>query len=162
MNDLERINLMLNPYRKKQIREQVMDYYNKEIEENNIDDSIAIQFFISGNVPSSKNNRFWTGKRFIASKAYRDYRDQAIPQFEAVKEDFLKATEKLDKPLIIDFFFIRGTHHKFDYHNVVQGPADILTSLGMIPDDNATEMIPSFSGFSYDKEHPGMWITVYK
>ena len=118
-------------------------------------------WIINGNVLSSKNSKQWTGRRLISSKAYLDYKAKAIPQFEAIKEDFLKEVKTKTKPLHINFYYYRWTKHKADAHNLCQGPLDIMTELGLIPDDNMDEVLISFSGYEIvPKEEAGLKITL--
>lgn len=102
---------------------------------------------INGNVTSSKNNKMWNGKFLMNSPQYLEYKKNAIPQFEAIKEEFLAATKDMPKPLHIDFYYYRWTRHKADAHNLCQGPLDIMTELGLITDDNMDEILVSFSGY---------------
>lgn len=118
-------------------------------------------WIIKGNVLSSKNNRMWTGKYSIPSKQYIEYKKQAIPQFEAIKQEFLEAIKDKPKPIHIDFYYYRWTKHKADAHNLCQGPLDIMTELGLIEDDNMDEILVSFSGYEIvKKEEAGLRITV--
>lgn len=116
---------------------------------------------ILGNVVSSKNNRMWTGKYSIPSKQYLEYKKTATPQFKAIKQEFIDYVKDLPKPLHIDFYYYRWTRHKADAHNLCQGPLDIMTELGLIPDDNMDEILVSFSGYEIvSKENTGLKITV--
>lgn len=118
-------------------------------------------WIIKGNVLSSKNNRMWTGKYSIPSKQYMQYKKQAIPQFEAIKSEFLEAIKDKPKPIHIDFYYYRWTKHKADAHNLCQGPLDIMTELGLIEDDNMDEILVSFSGYEIvKKEEAGLRITI--
>lgn len=122
-----------------------------------------IEFIIKGNVPSSKNSKQWTGKRLISSKSYLEYKKQAIPQFEHIKEKFLNETYNIQKPIHLDFYYYRWTKHKADAHNLCQGPLDIMTELGLIPDDNMDEILVSFSGYEIvPKDEAGLKITIIK
>lgn len=64
------------------------------------------------------------------------------------------------------FHFVRGTKHKFDFHNAVQIVADLLVAHDFIEDDNMDCFIPipykiNDNWFSYDKENPGVYIKIY-
>ena len=118
-------------------------------------------WIINGNVLSSKNNRMWTGKYSLPSKQYMEYKKQAIMQFEAIKDEFINATKDLPKPIHIDFYYYRWTRHKADAHNLCQGPLDIMTELGLIPDDNMDEILVSFSGYEIvPKDKAGLKLTI--
>ena len=63
-------------------------------------------------------------------------------------------------PFYIEFTFVRGTKHKFDYINPCQTIQDLMVKYKWIPDDNADEIIPVFKPYQYDKEKPGVFINV--
>lgn len=118
-------------------------------------------WIIKGNVVSSKNNRMWTGRYSIPSKQYMEYKKQALPQFKAIKDEFLETIKDLPKPIHIDFYYYRWTRHRADAHNLCQGPLDIMTELGLIEDDNMDEILVSFSGYEIvPKNETGLKITV--
>lgn len=118
------------------------------------------KIFIEGNVPSSKNSRVYTGKLFIASKSTRNWYKNTEECFILNKEKFKKMVENLEKPYIIQFEFIRGTKHKFDYINPLQTVQDAMVKHGWIDDDNADEIIPVFKQYKYNKKEPGVFISI--
>lgn len=137
---------------------------------------VLYSVFIPGNVPSSKNSKIrarWGG--VIVSKATQLWVKAARPVFAAHKEAFIAALEGTHPPYRISFQFVRGTRHAFDYVNPLQTVQDMMTggfSLGQeseagikkrtwLPDDNADVLIPSFEPYTYDKNNPGVWITLY-
>ena len=63
-------------------------------------------------------------------------------------------------PVKISFKFIRKSKHKFDYINPAQTVQDLMVKNGWIEDDNAEFMIPVFEQYEYDKEKPGVYITI--
>ena len=118
-------------------------------------------WIIKGNVVSSKNNRTWTGRYSIPSKQYMEYKKQVLPQFQAIKDEFIETTKDLAKPIHIDFYYYRWTRHRADAHNLCQGPLDIMTELGLIEDDNMDEILVSFSGYEIvTKDEAGLKITI--
>jgi len=98
--------------------------------------------FISGNVPSSKNNKVWTGKRLIWSKRALLYKKSTEKLFLENKLKFLEMIEGKPKPIKIGFHFLRGTKHKWDFVNMVQTLQDLMVVHGYIKDDNTDEIIP--------------------
>lgn len=121
-----------------------------------------IRWWIPGNVPSSKNGRRWTGKYFIASKAVMNYRKATKDIYLEYAEDFKQKLGKIDLPVKISFYFIRGSRHKFDYINPAQTVQDDMVKYGWIEDDNAEFIIPAFEQYTYDKENPGVIIKILK
>lgn len=123
-------------------------------------------FFIPGAVPSSKNSRFLTKSGlFIASAATQKYRKLTVPYWKKYKKPFHELTEGKKKPFIIGIHFVRGSHHKWDFINPVQTIQDEMTKHGWIDDDNSSEILPiplviNDKSWSYDKNHPGVYITV--
>lgn len=116
--------------------------------------------FISGNVPSSKNSKQWTGKKLINSSTVRKYIEKTEWEWVIKRKDFLKMLVGKEKPYRISFYFIRGTHHKFDYINPAQTVQDLMVQYGWIEDDNCDEIIPCFAGYKVDKKAPGVYIKV--
>jgi galactose-1-phosphate uridylyltransferase len=75
---------------------------------------------------------------------------------------------KSDKPypLSIGFHFVRGSKHKFDFHNAVQIIADLLVAHDFIEDDNMDCLIPyplEINGkyYTYDSKNPGVYISIF-
>jgi Holliday junction resolvase RusA-like endonuclease len=116
------------------------------------------QWFIPGNVPSSKNSRVYTGRFFVTSKATKTYKKASLADYTVFGKEFRKATESLPKPLTVSFKFIRKSKHRFDYVNPLQTVQDFMVDAGWLDDDNADELLPVFEPYEYDKENPGVVI----
>ncbi len=130
--------------------------------------------FVSGNTPSSKNSKQWTGKLLVSSKTVKNYlKEKGIISYNPSKKEvktykrlenvFIKETEGLkeflvgkEKPFRIGMYFIRQDKRKFDYINIAQIIFDLLTAHDIIEDDNMTEIIPVFLGFEVNKDNPGV------
>lgn len=119
---------------------------------------MKVEFFISGNVPSSKNSKQWTGRALIWSKSARKYVKDTESQWIKLAPKFRLLASKKEKPLRIHFKFFRGSRHKFDYPNPLQTTLDLMVRYDWIDDDNADEVIPVFEVYEYDKENPGVEI----
>lgn len=124
-----------------------------------------MEIFIPFNVPSSKNNRVWTGKYFIESTRVRKYRKSIQEYFINNKEQFIQAINGKEKPYLIGFHFIRDNKHKWDWINMLQVIQDEMVCNGWIDDDNTNEMVPipylkDGKYFSISKDKPGIIITV--
>jgi Holliday junction resolvase RusA-like endonuclease len=124
-----------------------------------------MEIFIPQNVPSSKNNRVWTGRYFIESKRVKEYRKQVKEYFINNREQFIQALNGKEKPYIIGFHFIRNNKHKWDYINMLQIVQDLMVEYKWIDDDNTNEMFPlpyKIKGkyYSVDKEKPGIIISI--
>ena len=118
--------------------------------------------FIPGNVPSSKNSKRWTGKMLINSKTTMKYISKTKGDYLINKPKFIKLLKGKSKPYKISFKFIRGTKHKFDYINPCQTVQDLMVKNKWIDDDNCNEIIPIFEKYEYNKEKPGVIISVLK
>lgn len=119
-----------------------------------------MRLFIPGNVPSSKNSRQWTGKFSVESKTVKRYRKDTKLIYQSLSHQFRKATKDLPKPLIIGFEFVRGSRRRFDYINPLQTVQDFMVAYGWMEDDNSDILLPRFLPYSYDKEKPGVYITL--
>lgn len=80
-------------------------------------------------------------------------------------EELRELFEDIEYPAVVGMHFIRGTRHSFDFSNVQQITADLLTAFDIIPDDNMDYFIPvplMIGGkyYSYDKENPGVYIEI--
>jgi hypothetical protein len=117
-------------------------------------------FFIPGNVPSSKNGRVWTGRYFVFSKATQRYQKESRDHYLAHRDIFKEVVANLPKPLILEFEFVRDSRRKFDYVNPLQTVQDFMVDAGWVEDDNADEILPRFLPYRYDKEKPGVYISV--
>jgi len=117
-------------------------------------------FFIKTNVPSLKNGKRWTGRHLISSKSVLEYERNTKHQYETVAPHIMRCFIGKEKPYKISFKFIRGSRHKFDYINAVQLPLDLFVKHDILIDDNADEVLPVFEPYEYDKENPGVIITI--
>jgi len=118
------------------------------------------QIFIPGEVRSSKNSKVWTGKHLVYSKASARYVKQTAPFWNRYRNDFLKLIKRKKYPLKIKFTFIRGSKQKFDYHNMVQLHLDLMQKHGWLEDDCADVVVPVFLIYQYDKNNPGVIISL--
>jgi hypothetical protein len=117
-----------------------------------------MEIFISGNTPSSKNSKVWTGKFLVSSKATQKY-IKATELEWAINAKVFKSMIH-EYPIRCSFKFIRGSKHKFDYVNAAQVCLDQMARRGWIEDDNADVVIPYFEQYEYDKEKPGVYIKI--
>lgn len=121
--------------------------------------------FIPNNVPSSKNNKVWTGRYFIWSKRALAYKKDTKEQFLLNKDLFLSMLEGKEKPYIVGFHFVRNNKHKFDFVNMVQTMQDLMVEYEYLEDDNCDIMLPfpliiNDKYYQIDKNNPGVYITI--
>lgn len=120
------------------------------------------KIFIPGNCPSLKNSKgviVRNGRGYlIPSELVQKYENANEWVYVANKNKFLSMIKNSRKPLKIKFFFVRDTQRKFDYINAAQIVLDMMVKAELLPDDNMTEVIPIFDGYSVDKENPGVYI----
>ena len=126
------------------------------------EENVVATFTISGNTPSSKNNRMWTGSSFIPSAYTRRWLRDTKTEWEDQRDAFVKALEGLPKPYCIEFTFVRKSRHKFDNINITQGPADCMKAFGWLEDDNADILKPYYGDYTYDKRNPRLIIKILK
>ena len=118
------------------------------------------EIFIAGNVPSSKNSKVWTGKYLVHSKTVMKYIKNTKEDWISKKQKFKELVKDKEMPYRIEFSFIRGTKHKFDYINPCQTIQDLMVQYDYIQDDNCNCLLPSFGEYTYNKENPGVIIKV--
>jgi hypothetical protein len=112
------------------------------------------------NVPSSKNSKQWTGKYLVDSKLVQKYKKCTHEYWDKYAVQFSAAYELLDKPVVIAFTFYRDSRRPFDYINPAQTVQDLMVTYGWLPDDNANYIVPYFERYQYNKENPGVEITL--
>lgn len=140
--------------------------------------------FIEGNVPSSKNSKINTSRGSFMSKTVKKYlRYHGIQTFSSSKHTVkeyktIPMTFPVSNirdllsgkgyPLALGLHFVRGSKHKFDFHNACQIVLDLMTAFELIPDDNMDFIVPfpfklndgDQFYYSYNKENPGVWLKV--
>jgi len=123
--------------------------------------------FIPGNVPSSKNSKRFVktknGKpKLIHSEVSMRYIKETEWNYIAGKKIFQNMVKGLPKPYYVSFKFIRDSRRKFDYVNPAQTVQDLMVKHGWLEDDNCEILIPVFEPYEYDKENPGVIISLCK
>ena len=132
-----------------------------------------VRLFIPGNVPALKNNKIIAsfGKRcplckkgkvntLVSSKRCKEWIKSSENFWDENREKFLEAIEDLEQPYRIGFQFIRNSRHKFDYTNALDTVQDSMVHRGWLEDDNSDILLPVLIPYEYDKENPGVYITV--
>jgi len=118
------------------------------------------KFFIPGNTPSSKNSKVYTGKFLVWSKTAQKYRKDTKQYWINHSQNFQQLYCENDFPLTVSFKFLRKSRHLFDYPNPLQTVLDLMVEYKWIPDDNADIIIPRFEIYEYNKNNPGVIITL--
>ena len=142
--------------------------------------------FIPNNIPSLKNSKIATTigkgsnkrlillpsktvKNYLKTMGIKKYSAKGVEEYVNRENLFRKAVgnyfDDCQQPVVVKFFFIRGSHHKFDFHNAVQIIADLLVAHGYIYDDNMDYFIPmpmksEGAWYSFDKDAPGVWVKI--
>jgi hypothetical protein len=137
--------------------------------------------FIKGNVPSSKNSKINTrGGSFNSQTVQKYLRSFGILSYSSSKKEVktyktipmtfpveeLKELFKDRKyPIIIEFHFIRNSKRRWDFGNITQIILDLFTAFNIIEDDSMDFVVPmpnkiDEKWYSYDKDEPGVIITV--
>ena len=132
-------------------------YHNEDLYGNT---EIAEWIFISGNVPSSKNSKRWTGKRLINSETVMKYKKNTADEWWQEGIKFREMLKGKKKPYKIGFYFIRNSKRAFDYVNVAQLPLDLMQENEWIENDNMENVIPVFLGYEVDKRNAGVRIEI--
>ena len=129
---------------------------------------VNTEWFITYNVPSKKNSRInfvRNGKQIsLPSKNHAEYKKVTAMQYNIFGIEFRKAITHfgLKPPFKVEFTFVRGSKHRFDYCNACQTCEDLFTENKWIEDDSADFLIPSFKPYQYDKNNPGVHIKLLK
>ena len=143
--------------------------------------------FIPNNIPSLKNSKIATTigkapnkrvillpsktvKNYLKAMGIKKYSAKGYVEEYATRENLFREAignyfDDCQKPVIVKFFFVRGSKHKFDFHNTVQILADLLVAHGYIEDDNMDYFIPmpmrvEGKWYGYDKDRPGVYLKI--
>lgn len=122
-----------------------------------------IELYIPHNVPSSKNSKIWTGKHLIWSKTALEYKKKTKIYWSLYASNFRNIFDSeltKIKPVPVEFKFIRGNKHKFDYVNPLQTVLDLMVEYEWIEDDNADIILPVLNLYEYNKENQGVIIKI--
>ena len=145
--------------------------------------------FIPNNIPSLKNSKIATTigkapnkrvillpsktvKKYLKAMGIKKYSAKGYVEEYATRENLFREAvgnffDGCQKPVVVKFFFVRGSHHKFDIINAMQIICDLLVAHGYIEDDNADYLIPvpmraEGKWYSYDKDNPGVYLKIVK
>lgn len=125
----------------------------------------ASWIFIPGNVPSSKNNKVWTGEFLVSSPQCHRYYKNTKKLWEQLQPQFKTLTKGLRKPYLVSFHFVRDSRRKYDWVNPLQTIQDLMVTFNWIEDDNTDILMPvpikinkRFS--TYDPQAPGVYICI--
>lgn len=117
--------------------------------------------FIKGNVPSSKNNKRWTGRKLINSATVMNYKKNVKEEFQAYQSTFRDVVKSKPLPYFIKLTFVRDSKRLFDLINMAQVIFDLMQEYEWIEDDNYKNIVPVFSpDVTIDKENAGVYIEV--
>lgn len=126
-----------------------------------------LSIFIPGNVPSSKNSRRLVVKngkpKSYESKLCAAYKEQTRSYWINYTAAFKKLCIGKEKPIRVVFYFIRSSNRRFDWHNLVQLPLDLMSQNSWIDDDNISQIVPvppNGAGFHVNPKNPGVIISV--
>ncbi len=135
--------------------------------------------FLPGNIPSVKNSKVMgkypskTVQKWLRLYGIQSYHTgkKDVKFFKTIPkqydfEEILQPIKKLTNyPIKLGFYFIRGTKHSCDFHNMCQIVADLMVAFDIIPDDSMEYFLPfplELNGkyFHYDKEESGLLIKI--
>ena len=119
-----------------------------------------LEIFINDNVPSSKNGKRWTGKYLIHSKTTMRYIKDSKEEYLKYTYPFKEFIKRFNTPYIIHFKFYRKSRRKFDYVNPLQTVQDLMVRYQWLEDDSSDHLLPMFDTYEYNKEKPGVLITI--
>ena len=119
-----------------------------------------LEIFINDNVPSSKNGKRWTGKYLIHSKTTMRYIKESKGEYLEYTHPFKEFVKSFNTPYVIHFKFYRNSRRKFDYVNPLQTVQDLMVKYQWLEDDNSDYLLPVFDLYEYNKEKPGVLITI--
>jgi len=136
----------------------------KVVETPDFTAKINTEWFVRTNVPSKKNSKriVMRGKfpKLLSSKLHETYVQLTAMQYQVFGIEFRRAVKfyGLEYPLRVEFTFVRGSKHRFDYTNAAEAILDLGTLNKWWEDDSADHVLPSFQPYEYDKNNAGVRI----
>jgi Holliday junction resolvase RusA-like endonuclease len=113
---------------------------------------------IRGEIHSSKNSRKIfranNGRTYVVKSAAAKADEQVILYQLIEQKPTWEAAQSRNTHVC--FHFIRKTHARFDFANIVQGIADAMVKAGYIEDDSVDFFIPVYAGYEVDKQNAGV------
>ena len=123
------------------------------------------RIFIPSNVISSKNSKsaYYNkakGYSYVtSSKQSKNYVSDTKLDWVTNRNIFLELIADMEKPLKIEFQFIRKDRRKFDFVNMLQLPLDCMVKYEWIDDDDSLNVVPVINPeVLYSKDTPGVFI----
>jgi len=136
--------------------------------------------FIPGQIPSLKNSKIMgrfpskTVMKWLRLFGIQGYsgRKREVTFFKTIKGEYniteitSPIREYTKYPLKMEFHFVRNTKGGgWDFNNCNHILTDLMTALGVIPDDNVNYVLPfpyEIDGkyWTYDKENPGVILKI--
>ena len=95
--------------------------------------------------------------KIMPSKAYKEYEEMALRQLMAQPTP----VAPISVPVTVTCVYRMPTHRRVDLVNLLEATDDILTRARIIEDD-CVQIVASHDGsrVTYDKDHPGVDITI--
>ena len=123
--------------------------------------SDGLHLTIDGTPVTKKNSQrvFSVGGhlKIMPSKQYKEYEEMALRQLMAQPTP----VAPISVPVTVACVYRMPTHRRVDLVNLLEATDDILTRARIIEDDNV-QIVASHDGsrVTYDKDHPGVDITI--
>lgn len=139
-------------------KKPVLLYNVGDIDETN-------ELFIPYDVPSGKNSKRMVVRKngsrtLLHSKACVRYKSNTERYWQLLQPVFLAKLKGRSAPYSIEFHFVYSHEFRWDYHNMVQYPLDLMVEYGWLEDDDKKSVKPLFRDYSIDKNKPGLYIKV--
>ena len=123
---------------------------------------MALEIFISGNVPSKKNTQVSTKSRaLVVGPSVVRWQKLSREDWIKHKQAFKAATKGMC-PIFIHLTFIRDKDNTWDFIAPTETVADEMVAQGWINDDNIYEFVPHFGRPRLDRMKPGVIIKILK
>ena len=101
---------------------------------------------------SKKNSKVIAYKKILSSERVRDYEKYMLPIYTSKRKYWKKQFDECEKPVTVEFYFIRPTKSKFDWVNIAQLPLDMMQKAKWIDDDDCYTINPLFVGWHVEKD----------
>ena len=88
------------------------------------------------------------------------YIKESKEEYKNHTKEFKEFVKILKEPYTISFKFYRKTRRRFDYVNPLQTVQDLMVKYDWLEDDSSDHLLPVFDTYEYNKDKPGVLITI--
>ena len=110
-----------------------------------------MRYKFSGSIPSKKNEKTFFKGRVINSKDYRQFLKSFEYQVRKNYPELFPIIQALPRPIHIVLHITKWRDNAWDFDNKMTTIQDVMTKIGLIPDDSYKTLLPFPGELKCDK-----------